>query len=584
MNAVLSALETAMTQPTIVLKFGSSVLRTAADLPNIVHEIYRWYRDGWRVVAVVSALEGTTDALLRQARTVTPTPEPYALAELLATGERHSAALLGIALDQAGVPTRVGDPRDAKFVTVGTALDAAPHTLDRAVFERWFAEHSVVVVPGFFGYDVHERLQLLGRGGSDLSAVFIAEALGAEKCYLLKDVDGVYEGDPASANAVRRYATLSYEDALERARKLIQPKAVRVVQEAQRTVHVAALASGYASSIGPFECTYESPGTRNPLRVLLLGFGTVGKSVYSMLAKMPEHFTVAGILVRHRNKHLNSGAPESLLIEAQDLLPSLDVDVVVDALPGFEPSHSLVRYFLKHGVHVVSANKALIAESEPELRLIATGSAAILRYGAAVGGGVPMIETVRRAAAVGPISSIAAILNGTTNFVLSGCASGLSFEGAIRAAQEAGFAELDPSEDLSGRDATRKLVILSRIAFGREPDVLTRAPIDAATVTLLRDALQPNETLRQMARIALQDGRLVARVALESVRKDDPFGRTLNEGNHLQLTFASGETVSVFGRGAGGAPTAEAIVGDLIEISCAPQTAQVNESKTRIAS
>lgn len=573
-----------MTQPTIVLKFGSSVLRNTADLPNVVHEIYRWYRDGWRIVAVVSALEGTTDALLRQARAVTPAPEPHALAELLATGERHSAALLGIALDQAGIPTRVADPRDAKFTTVGTALDAAPHTLDRTVFERWFIECSVVVFPGFFGHDVHERLQLLGRGGSDLSAVFIADALGADKCYLLKDVDGVYEGDPASASGVRRYATLSYDDALARARKLIQPKAVRVVQEAQRTVHVGALARRDASSIGPFACTYGSPEKPERLRVALLGFGTVGTNVYSMLTKMPEHFTVAGVLVRHRNKHLNSGVPNSLLFEDQDDLSSLDVDVVVDALPGFEPSCSLVRRFLQHGVHVVSANKALIAEAGPELQRIAIECAASLRYGAAVGGGVPMIETVQRAVDRCEIVSVEAILNGTTNFVLSGCADGLSFEGAIRAAQEAGFAELDPSEDLSGRDATRKLLILSRIGFGREPDALTCAPIDAATVTLMRGALQPDETLRQMARIARQDGRLVARVALEAVRKDDPFGRTLNEGNHLRITFADGEVISVFGRGAGGVPTAEAILGDLIELYCAQRTAQASESALRIAS
>lgn len=575
-----------MTQRTIVLKFGSSVLRTPADLPNVVHEIYRWYRDGWRVVAVVSALDGTTDALLGEARGISPHPEPHALAELLATGERRSAALLGIALDRAGVPARVSDPREARFTSVGTPLDATPRGLDRTVFERWFADYAVIVFPGFFGYDADGRLQLLGRGGSDLSAVFIAEALDADRCYLLKDVDGVYESDPATSGAycVRRYARLGYEDALERAKQLIQPKAVHALERAQRTVHVAALGRGYSSAIGPFEQAFEVPHEAPRLRVLLLGFGTVGKSAYSMLAQMPDHFVVAGIFVRHRNKHLGSGIPEHLLIDTQEALAALEVDVVVDALPGFEPSHALIRYFLGHGAHVVSANKVLIADAEPELQRIAAAHSTTLRYGAAAGGGVPMIETVRLASAQGEIASIEAILNGTTNFVLSGCAAGLSFEAAIRAAQDAGFAELDPSEDLSGRDATRKLVILSRIAFGREPDVFTRAPIDAATVTLMQDSLRPGETLRQIARIAQQDGRLIARVALEPVGVEEPFGRTLNECNHLRIAFADGRSLSVFGRGAGGMPTAEAILGDLIELSCARQPATTSEPALRITS
>lgn len=106
----------------IVLKFGSSVLRTLSDLPLAVHEIYRWYRAGWRVVIVVSAVGNATDTLLTEAHALTPDPEPNAVAELLATAERRSAALLGTALDGVGVPARVVDPRDIGLtVEIGRA-------------------------------------------------------------------------------------------------------------------------------------------------------------------------------------------------------------------------------------------------------------------------------------------------------------------------------------------------------------------------------------------------------------------------------------------------------------------------------
>ena len=103
----------------VVLKFGSSVLRSRADLPGAVHEIYRWYRDGHRVIAVVSAIGDATDLLLAGARDLASDPEPYALAELLATGERASAALLGIALDRVGIRARVIDPRDIGLLALG---------------------------------------------------------------------------------------------------------------------------------------------------------------------------------------------------------------------------------------------------------------------------------------------------------------------------------------------------------------------------------------------------------------------------------------------------------------------------------
>ena len=141
----------------VVLKFGSSVLTSRADLPAAVHEIYRWYREGARVIAVVSAIGDATEQLIRQSRELCATPEPWATAELLATGERTSAAMLGIALDRAGMPARVVNPREIGLEVRGEPLDGEPFAINQKHVEELLAEYPVLVVPGFFGTDASGR-------------------------------------------------------------------------------------------------------------------------------------------------------------------------------------------------------------------------------------------------------------------------------------------------------------------------------------------------------------------------------------------------------------------------------------------
>jgi aspartokinase len=129
-----------MQKEIIVLKLGSSVLQTEEDLPNAVHEIYRWYRAGSRVVAVVSAIGEMTDRLTAQSIRIWNSPDPWASAELLATGERASAALLGIALDRSGVPARIVDPREIGLTVAGSPRDSEPVSLDAARLHSLLAD------------------------------------------------------------------------------------------------------------------------------------------------------------------------------------------------------------------------------------------------------------------------------------------------------------------------------------------------------------------------------------------------------------------------------------------------------------
>ena len=204
-----------MTAPNIVvLKFGSSVLRSESDLPRVVHEIYQHWRGGSQVLVVVSAIGKTTDRLLGLAKAICTEPEEFALAMLLATGEATATALLGIALHRAGIPAKVLDPAQAGLRTIGDELDSEVVAVDVARL-RAELERSVVVLPGFTGRNEEADTTLLGRGGSDLSAVFIAHQLDA-RCILLKDVDGLYTSDPTCLGTARplRFRHVKYETAL----------------------------------------------------------------------------------------------------------------------------------------------------------------------------------------------------------------------------------------------------------------------------------------------------------------------------------------------------------------------------------
>jgi homoserine dehydrogenase len=555
-------------QNVIVLKFGSSVLRSTDDIPNIVHEIYRWYRAGHAVIAVVSAIGKTTEALIRDSRTLTESPEPFSTAELLATGERTSAALLGIALDRSGIRARVVNPREIGFEVAGTPLDSEPVSLDAARVHQLLAEHSVLVVPGFFGTDKAGRTHLLGRGGSDLTAVFLAVELQA-RCRLLKDVDGVYESDPADPEAhPRRYAQLNYQDALRVAGKLIQPKAVSYLARNHAGCEVAALALPYATQVhGAGTAHGTSTPNRTPLEVVILGCGTVGFGVYQRLCANPDLFRVIGVLVRERARHEAAGVPSALLY-TQSELAQLKPALVVDALPGIEPSYTLVKSYLADGVDVVSANKAVIAQFGCALAEIAEESGAMLRYSAAVGGAGPMLEAVERARQGADITSLMAVLNGTCNFLLDACAVGDSLAGAIKEAQRLGFAEDDPTEDFSGRDAARKIAILARHAFGVEASTTDIQAFDDSVAEAARAAVAQGRRLRQLARATMSNGDVALSVSFELVGQDSPFYFLSGESNALSLTNSDGRTQYVCGRGAGRWPTTEAVIADVHEISC----------------
>ncbi|MDX2119130.1 MAG: hypothetical protein SFY96_13200 [Planctomycetota bacterium] len=224
-DRVSSAHSTPPAGRVVVLKFGSSVLPSEQQLHVAIREIQHRLDEGARVVAVVSALGSTTDDLLEHATAGGPA-EPEALAAFLATGEARATSLLGLALHRAGIPAHVLDSAGIGLRTHGPVLDADAFLLDSTNIRKALNSRPVLVVPGFVGRDELGRITLLGRGGSDLTALFIAAELGAE-CVLLKDVDGLYDRDPNEHADARRYERVSFDAVLALDEGIVQHKAVR---------------------------------------------------------------------------------------------------------------------------------------------------------------------------------------------------------------------------------------------------------------------------------------------------------------------------------------------------------------------
>lgn len=319
----------------------------------------------------------------------------------------------------------------------------------------------------------------------------------------------------------------------------------------------------------------------SPLRLGLIGFGTVGRALVRLVeAESPRLSRQLGVDLRFvavASRALPRKAPEGLPAGArvtEDLLAVVtapDVDVVVELLGGLEPAGPLLVAALGAGKGVVTANKALLAVRGTELALLARNQGVALAFEAAVAGGIPILRAIRESFAGDRIDAVAGILNGTCNFVLTGMArSARPYDGVLAEAQALGYAEADPAADVEGTDAACKLALLARLAFGQEVP-LEAVPTEGIT------RLQPvdfvysgmlGRTPRQLG-IArrLGDGRLLLSVRTHLVSNDSMLARVDGPFNAVQVSTARGGDFVFTGRGAGGDPTATAVLADLVEIA-----------------
>ncbi len=305
------------------------------------------------------------------------------------------------------------------------------------------------------------------------------------------------------------------------------------------------------------------------LRVGVAGLGIVGGGAALELIGAAARYDLCAVLVRDREK---PRAPELDGVRKYTdagVFLSEGLDVIIDALPCGDAGRVLIERALRQGVSVVSANKQAVFGSLARFHGLASDNKAAFAYSASVGGGAPMVETVRQAHSVGEINSLAAIVNGAVNYILTLAGSGISFDEAVRRAQAAGFAEPDPEADLSGGDARAKASILAFEAFGEEvaADAIVIEALDADRAEhIVRDG----RAWRQLTRIEnLGDG-VAASIAYECVDGDGFFRAVRDEGNGLRVVNAVGEEFTCAGKGAGRGPTVRSLFADLEAIRAAP--------------
>ena len=325
------------------------------------------------------------------------------------------------------------------------------------------------------------------------------------------------------------------------------------------------------ASDSTIESSVQEQSLRHPLRIAIFGFGTVGSSVARILMESkPKGLELTHIFNRNvARKRVDWTPAETVWLEDADAALASDADVIVELAGGLDPAGRWVRAALEKGKSVVTANKKLIAYHGVELERLAAARGGHLKYGAAVAGGIPVIPGLEQGLAGDRITRMEGILNGTCNFILSRMDAGAEFATVLATAQAKGYAEADPTEDVGGFDARAKLAILMRLALRVvvDPEEIVPQPITSVTAVDFSYAHDLNCTIRQVSRAEEHDGMVAATVGPMLVDQRSPLAWSRDTENMVILSGRYGGDVVFSGHGAGGHPTAVAVVSDLLALA-----------------
>jgi homoserine dehydrogenase len=319
-----------------------------------------------------------------------------------------------------------------------------------------------------------------------------------------------------------------------------------------------------------------------PLGVALLGCGTVGREVLRLLteqagelaARVGTAVRLVGVAVRRPRRHPEVPA-ELLTTDAAELISRDGVDIVIEVIGGIEPARSLLLAALRAGRGVVTANKALLAECGPELHTAADAAGADLYFEAAVAGAIPLLRPLRESLAGDRITRVTGIVNGTTNFILSSMASsGAGYAETLEEASRLGYAEADPRADVDGYDAASKAAILASLAFHTRvtsADVYREGIAEVSAADILA-AGKLGRTVKLLAiceRVVDSAGTewVSARVYPAMIPRSHPLAAVGGAYNAVFVEADAAGALMFYGQGAGGAPTASAVLGDLVAVA-----------------
>jgi homoserine dehydrogenase len=303
----------------------------------------------------------------------------------------------------------------------------------------------------------------------------------------------------------------------------------------------------------------------DPFKVGLLGFGTVGAAFATLLEeRAPDIGRLSGRIPRLEGVLTSTKGSYGEILERSDL--------IVELIGGIEPAREYVLAALDAGRHVVTANKQLLSQHGEELFAAAEANAVQLRFEAAVAGVVPVVRVLCESLAGAHVERVHGIVNGTTNFILSEMTRGSSYEQALAEAQRQGFAEADPSEDVSGRDAAAKMAILARLAFGT-PVHLDQVPYEGIEQLQTDDLQYARELglgLKLIGTAERRDGGLSVRVHPAFLYSGHPLASVNGPFNAITVESDAITEITMSGPGAGGRQTASAVLGDLVSTMLPP--------------
>ena len=311
------------------------------------------------------------------------------------------------------------------------------------------------------------------------------------------------------------------------------------------------------------------------MKIAVLGHGTVGSGVAEILLDRKEEVSSAA------GKEVELGAvldikdfpdlpySDKFVSDFEKILNDPEIKIIAEAMGGIEPAFSYVKFALESGKNVVTSNKELVAEKGAELLSIARAQNVNFLFEASVGGGIPLIRPLYSAMNASGITEMAGILNGTTNYILTKMFRfGESYESALADAQNLGYAERDPSADVLGWDACRKIAILSSLVWGntlRTDDIPTEG-ITNITSDDVSLAEQCGFSIKLLARAKrLENGKIFAKVSPALVKNDSPLSTVNDVFNAVLVRAQTTGDVLFYGKGAGKMPTASAVVADIIE-------------------
>jgi homoserine dehydrogenase len=325
-----------------------------------------------------------------------------------------------------------------------------------------------------------------------------------------------------------------------------------------------------------------------PLKVAVLGCGVVGSQVVRLLdeqagdlaARVGAPVQLAGVAVRRLDAPRDVDVPDGLLTtDALGLVSRGDIDVVVEVIGGIEPARSLILAALENGASVVTANKALLAEDGPTLYEAAEKAGRDLYYEAAVAGAIPILRPLRESLAGDKVTRVLGIVNGTTNFILDKMDThGSGFEEALEEAQALGYAEADPTADVEGFDAAAKAAILASLAFHSRVTAadVHREGISDVTSGDVRSATEMGSVVKLLAIAELVpsdpstgsgEPGVSVRVHPAMIPRDHPLASVREAYNAVFVESEAAGQLMFYGPGAGGSPTASAVLGDLVTVA-----------------